>query len=119
MSWVNDRFYYSVGLLRHIAENYSLYDPDSSEFDWKHWQSAIEFKADFDTALKSLGRRRQKVIKATMKKISDDRDYDKSDYQLKREGFYSVGKFRYNSFVIMCRLLNGNDCKQCNKCGGE
>lgn len=105
-------FFYSIRLLKTIASNYDSYNPDSSEFDTQHWKEVIELKADFDRALKSLGAKRRRVIKAGMEaKTAEDIKEGKgiSNYRLRQQGFYAVGKFRNESFGMMCDFLNGGN----------
>ena len=83
-------------MLMVIADNYDLYDPESKDFNDKHWQESVEYKADFDRALAHLSKRQKRVVWAK------DDDY----YYLEKQGFYSVSEYRYTSFTEMAEYLN-------------
>ena len=100
--WVEDKdgisqYNYSPKMLMVIADNYSLYNPESEDFDTLHWQEAVEYKADFDRALSHLTHRQKRVIWAK------DDDY----YYLERLGYYNVASYRHLSFSQMAEYLNG------------
>ena len=123
MGWRDDKFYYSIKVLKTIAENYtSLYE--GLEFRSGHlivnpW-SLAEFKADFDVALLSIGKGRwtgnitrhkfkdyhysgrlQRIIIADIFGISD--------YELEGLGFYSIPRLRGYAYYLMVCSLNGID----------
>ena len=68
MPWHDDKFYYTSGLLRAIAENYTvLYDGLPRWYGelMNPWELA-EYKADFDQARSSLNRNYQQVVNAAL-----------------------------------------------------
>ena len=91
--WIGDEYYYSPKMLVMISANYSLYDPDSRDFNRRRWQEAIEYKADYDRAFCALSKRRQSVI-------------IEEDSKLERLGYYNIDYFRYASFNEMAEYLN-------------
>jgi hypothetical protein len=112
--WINDVFYYSVGMLKAIAFNYeSLYTdaPDGALF------YIAESKADFDRALDAIGRgkwrgltndnfgsyryfgRQQQIVIADI--------LDIKDYKLEGYGFYEIPQLRGQAYSKMMVFLNG------------
>ena len=83
-------------------------------------RSIAEYKADFDTALKGIGRGKltENINGSTFK---DFRHYGrlqqiiiavilgKTDYELEESGFYSVPRLRGYSFYLMKMFLNGDN----------
>ncbi len=60
MGWEYGKFYYTTALLRSIAENYAtIYEgfPLSWDTEETNPWSIAEYKADFDMALKGVGKR--------------------------------------------------------------
>jgi len=115
--WKGDEYHYSIGLLEGIAENYDTLYKEGIYFTTgkkgyhikpnRHIPiNIVEYKADFDTALKVLSRRQRRVIDAQIMGISDS--------QLEMEGFYNIGRFRWISYCDMARFLNGKPKRKNN-----
>jgi len=118
MAWVNDRFYYSIGILKRIAENYANLYSDAS---WGSLFLMAESKADFDRALSSIGRgkwsgivgyklkhykyfgRLQQVVIAFILGIKDK--------EMEKLGFQDVKGMRSKAFQRMRDKLNGRKIK--------
>ncbi len=121
--WNGDRFYYSVKILKAIAGSYSiLYDGlsfrETSEI--VNPISLAEYKADFDTALRGIGRGKwegdikgdfgdykgfgklQRVIIANILGIPDKG----------LTGFYDIPKLRSIGYHLMKAYLNGEECQR-------
>ncbi len=122
MPWVGDKFIYTVKLLKAIAEQY---DQIYEGFSFKGHTimnplSIIEYKSDFDMALKGIGKgswtghidgltfndfkyygRLQQIV------IGDI--YGISDYELMGLGFWNVSQMRGMAYYRMQCLLNGVD----------
>ena len=114
--WINDVFYYSIRLLKGIANSYeSLY------FD-AHTESLYEvalLKADFDRSLDNIGRgkwrglensnfgaykyygRQQQMVIADILQISD--------HKLEGYGFYQIPQLRGRAYMTMAEVLNGEE----------
>jgi len=112
MAWVNDRFYYSIGILKRIAENYIHLYHDAS---WKSLFALVEFKADFDRALDSIGKGKWTG------KVEDFRKYKyfgkkqqvviadilgMRDYELENWGISEARKLRHKAYKSMVKVLN-------------
>ena len=121
MGWQDETYFYSVKILRVIAENYtSVYD--GLEFRPGHlitnpWALA-EFRADFDVALQSIGKGRW-TGNINGHKFKDYYHYGRlqriviadifgmSDYALEGLGFYDIPRLRGYAYYLMCCVLNG------------
>ena len=136
MGWQGETYYYSVKILRVIAENYtSIYD--GLELRPGHlitnpWALA-EFRADFDVALQSIGKgkwtgnidgrkfkdyhyygRLQRIVIADIFGVTDS--------ELEGLGFYSIPRLRGYAYYLMVCSLNGIDKgngRHYNENGGE
>ena len=117
--WKDGQYYYSTRVLKSIAENYLTLD-DGLPLSWRveiynPWAIA-EFRADFDMALRGIGRgkwtgavqdfkyyrnfgRLQRIIIADILKI-DDRE-------LTRLRFYDIPRLRGYAYYLMRCFLNG------------
>ena len=104
-----------------IAENYTnLYDglPLSLRSEVTNLWALAEFKADFDMALKSIGKgewagkidkfkdykyygRLQQIVIADILGIDD--------YELEGMGFYDIPRLRGYAYYLMCKSLNEED----------
>ena len=119
MPWIEDRFYYTRGILKDIARCYDgIYGGLTindhyivNDFD------VAEFKADFDRALDELGRakwdgithcnfsqykyfdRKQRIIIAYILGL-------RSDDKLEAWGFWEARKYRYKVLNEMVSILN-------------
>ena len=122
MPWVSDTEYvYMPRTLDAIAQGYeSIYSHlDLGVHTVTSMDRLIEYKADFDIALSSIGRghwdglnesdfmtysdfgRWQRVIIARILGIDD--------YELQAYGFYQVPQARGAAYSSMCKILNGED----------
>lgn len=123
MGWVNDKFFYTKRLLRVIVQNYStIYDglPLSLSEEVTNPWALAEYKADFDMALKGIGKgewsgqisgcrfkefkgygRLQQIIIADILNI-DER-------QLVGLGFWDIPRLRGYAYYLMCQQLNGGN----------
>ena len=121
MAWRGDKFYYSIKMLKTIAENYtSLYEGlefRSGQLETNPWALA-EYKADFDIALQSIGKGRWT---GSISKFRDYRYYGRlqqiviadilgrQDFELRELGFYSIPRLRACAYSCMKESLNGKD----------
>jgi len=112
--WYKDKWFYSIGSLKAIAEWYS------GVYDYPVTNSIIELKADFDRALDSIGRgewnglesskftsykyfsKRQRVVIADILGI----------YDLEPYGFYDVRVLRHRAYKSMTEVLNRENVRQ-------
>ena len=121
MGWVNGKYIYSAGVLKAIAAHYvTIYDglPVSWKTEEYNLWSLAEYRADFDNALKAIGRgawhglpdgakfrdfnkfgRCQRVI------IGDILGID--DYELEMAGLRNVPQLRGYAYYLMRTVLNG------------
>jgi len=112
--WYKDKWFYSIGSLKAIAEWYS------GVYDYPVTNSIIELKADFDRALDSIGRgewnglesskftsykyfsKRQRVVIADILGIHDLESY----------GFYDVYVLRHRAYKAMTEILNRGNSEE-------
>ena len=101
MAWVNDRFFYSIRLLRSIAESYeNIYDGlEVGLYVETNGFRLAEYRADFDIARRQLGRRKRKFIELIV------RGYENGE--LEKRGYYEPEKFKRICFNEMRGILNG------------
>lgn len=121
MGWRDGKYYYSPGVLKAIAANYTtIYEglPVSWKTEEYNLWSLAEFKADFDMALRSIGKgkwtgdiqganfhsfirygRLQRIIIADIFGIDD--------YELGFQGFYNIPQCRGYGYYLMVKSLNG------------
>lgn len=103
MAWREGYYYYTVRLLRYIADNWNSLYTDGIEFSEERATTnpfdIAEFRADFDISLHSLSKRQRKVIEA-------DRD-GVSDNVLEQRGYWEIKKFRRQGYHLMKLYLNG------------
>jgi len=106
MPWVNEEFYYTVKLLKAIARWYSsIYEVALiGNYQVTNIFQLVEFKADFDMALKELGKcnsgKQQIIVMADVLGISD--------YRLRNWGLYRIQELREQAYNKMVTFLNGN-----------
>ncbi len=122
MGWRDGKYYYSSGVLKAIAANYAtIYEglPVSWRRDEYNLWSLAEFKADFDIALKAIGKghwtgnissskfrdflrfgRCQQVVIADIFGITDD--------ELLKLGLYNLPQLRGYAYYLMKTCLNGD-----------
>ena len=127
MPWIKDEFYYTVGTLKAVADWYDTvnsYDAYSNIYEVmmigdhqivNQW-SLMEFKADFDIALDSIGRGEWDGL--TSSDFGDYKQLGKQqrvviadiigvpDYQLESWGFYDIPQLRGNAYGRMLSFLN-------------
>ena len=121
MGWINDKYFYSTGALKSIAENYlRIYEglPLSWRTEIYNPWAIAEYKADFDRALRGIGKgkwdgeikdfkhyrnfgRCQRIIIAGILGISD--------VELMRMRFYNIPQLRGYAYYLMKMYLNGDD----------
>jgi len=103
MAWINNKYFYSVKLLRYIAENWDNLYEDGIEFNDESATcnsfSIAEFRADFCYGYKSLSKRMRYVVRADIEGISDR--------VLEQRGYYELGKFRRTAYHLIKEYLNG------------
>lgn len=120
MAWKDDTFYYSVKVLKTIAENYtSLYEGlefRSGQLIVNPWALA-EYKADFDMAMQSIGHGKWTGNLDTHK-FKDYHYYSRlqqiviadifgiKDWELESLGFYSIPSLRGYAYYLMVKHLN-------------
>lgn len=119
MPWINDTYYYTRGVVNAIVEWYCLlYDRQMviGTHQITHLFTLVEFKADFDMALDSIGRgewrepvnhnfnaykyfgKQQQVVIADILGIGDD--------ELMARGFYGIPQLRGDAYSRMLDALN-------------
>jgi len=119
MPWINDEYYYTRGILDAIVEWYCLlYDRQLiiGTYQITHLFTLVEFKADFDIALDSIGRgewrgledsrfnaykyfgKQQQIVIAGILGIQD--------YELERMGFYGIPRLRGDAYSRILDALN-------------
>jgi len=119
--WKGDEYYYGVGILKSIAENYKdIYEGIlfvSGHTMLNPW-SIAEFKGDFDTSLNAIGKghwtgdiegkefddfkrfgRLQRIVIADF--------YDIQEGELERLGFYQISRVKGLAYKWMANHLNG------------
>ena len=101
MAWVNDRFYYSIRLLRSICGSYeNIYDGlEVGLYVETNPFRLAEYRADFDLARRHLGRRKRKFIELIINGYENG--------ELIKRGFYEVERFKRICFNEMKIILNG------------
>ena len=119
MTWFNDVYYYSKGVLKAIAEQYSSIYEDGlllANHHINYLHIVAEFKADFDMALDAIGRgkwngslnpnfghyryygRLQQIIIAKILGLTD--------YYLTGLGFYDIPQLEGTAYFRMMEFLN-------------
>ena len=119
MPWVNDTYYYTRGVVSAIVEWYCLlYDRQLiiGPYQITHLFTLVEFKADFDIALDSIGRgdwrgvvdpnfkaykyfgKEQQVVIAGILGIGDN--------ELTARGFYQIPQLRGKAYSRILDALN-------------
>ncbi len=118
VGWRDGVFYYNKRLLKTIAENYcTIYDglPVFLGTEIMNPFSLAEYRADFDIALKGIGRghwtgqlmdykyyhnygKLQRIVIADILGISDS--------ELERLGFWGISQLRGFAYYSMTRVLN-------------
>ncbi len=97
------KYYYTVRLLRYLADNWDNLYQDGIEFNEEHATynpfEIAEFRADFDIALRYLGKRMRKVIEADRQGIPDN--------DLEQRGYWDLKQFRRSAYHRMKLYLNG------------
>ena len=100
--WKGDEYYYGVGTLRVIANNYEdIYEGISfllGSTVTNLWEIA-EYKADFDMSWKSLPARMRKIIEYDILNLTD--------HEIEMKGFYDVSKYKSMAYKEMAKKLNG------------
>jgi len=100
--WINDEYFYSVGTLRTVANNYeSFEDYESSEFIWglvARELELAEFHADFDMAWKALPWKMYCIVDYDIKGLDD--------HELEEKGFYNPEKYKKITYRRMAKYLN-------------
>ena len=120
MGWKEDRYFYSIRVLRTIAEYYAQLYINGIELRNDNITNSIvlaEFKADFDVSLDAMGRGRWRGIKSS--EFKDYRHFSRkqqivisdilglSDRELMSYGFYDIIKLRMTAYSKMKAYLNG------------
>jgi hypothetical protein len=99
MGWINDKYFYSVSLIKDIADNWgNLYDDWASDNGIDDF-SVAEHRADFCIAFKKLPRRMQTVIREYLRGTPDR--------VMEQRGYYEVKLLRDKAFRMMVNILNG------------
>ena len=101
MGWHKGKYYYSVWLIRYLAEHWdNLYDDGIGFEDYEDtnpW-SIAEYRADFSIAIKKVGRRMRKSIEEYIKGTPDR--------VMEMRGYYEVASLREKAYVAMVETLN-------------
>jgi hypothetical protein len=133
--WQGDKYEYSARELRAIAENYQevtmsvYFTRQEHEGGGVSYHPVLDFKIDFDRALDYIGRgkwdgdilftklgdryvpesKEYKVFRhfGRLQRIVIADIYWIDDYELEREGFYSIPRLRGYAYSQMARYLNG------------
>jgi len=119
MTWINDTYYYTRGVVDAIVTWYfSLYERQMiiGQYQITHLFTLVEFKADFDIALDSIGRgewrglpshdfnnykyfgKQQRVVIADILGVSDG--------ELTARGFYKIPQLRGDAYSRILDALN-------------
>jgi len=121
MPWNNDIYYYTQGIVNAIVEWYCLlYDRQMiiGTYQITHLFTLVEFKADFDIALDSIGRGEWRGL--TSHRFNDYRQFGRmqrviiasilgiKDYELRAFGFNDAKQLRYEARKRMLGILNKN-----------
>ena len=104
MGWRKGRYFYKVGLLRYLADNWdNLYidGVDMGEHTRTNPIEIAEWRADFEFALNKIGRRARTAIKEYIKGTED--------YVMEMRGYYEPRKLRNKGYHNMKILLNGGE----------
>lgn len=103
MAWRNGKYFYSVRLLRYLAENWNSLYTNGIEFNEENADynafSIAEHRASFKWALDSLSKRQRKVIEADREGINDN--------LLEQRGYWEIRKFKREAYHRMKEFLNG------------
>jgi len=100
--WINDEYFYSVGTLRTVANNYEsfeVYKPVA--FIWGLVTDEIElaeYVADFITAWKALPWKMSLIVGYDIKGLDD--------HELEEKGFYNPEKYKKITYRRMAKFLN-------------
>jgi len=126
MTWHNDTYYYSVGILKAIAEGYdSLYEDGLllANHHISYLQSIAEYKADFDMSLDYIGRGNWQGL--TSLNFRDYRHFGKlqrviiacilgiTNRSLEGWGFYDIPKLQGVAYFRMMEYLNSFERRPC------
>jgi len=121
MPWINDTYYYTRGIVNAIVEWYCLlYDRQMQigPYQITHLFTLVEFKADFDIALDSIGRGEWRGL--TSHNFNDYRQFGRmqrviiasilgiTDYELQSFGFNDAKQLRYEAYKRILGVLNEN-----------
>ncbi len=118
MVWVNDEYFYSVGVLKAIA---SWYDILSEVLMIGDYQITDQFalalyKADFDMALQAIGKENWRGLTSSI--FQDYSHFGRlqriviadilgiADYELQGLGFYDIPQLRGMAYYRMVEYLN-------------
>lgn len=116
MGWRNGQFFYTKRLLDAIALNYkSIYEglPLSWANEIYYLHDIVEYKVDFDCALKGIGRGNWRGLTST--KLKDYKGFGRAqqvviasilgipEYEL---DFWDILHFRSYAYYLMCQYLN-------------
>ena len=104
MGWRKGRYFYKVGLLRYLAENWdNLYidGVDIGEHTETKPIEIAEWRADFCVALDKIGKRARTAIKEYIKGTPD--------FVMEQRGYYDVEHLRNKGYHSMKVLLNGGE----------
>ena len=121
MPWINDTYYYTRSVVNAIVEwYYLLYDRQMiiGPYQITHLFTLVEFKADFDIALDSIGRGEWRGLKSH--NFNDYRQFGRmqrviiasilgiTDYELQAFGFNDAKQLRYEAHKRILGVLNEN-----------
>jgi len=100
--WINDEYFYSVGTLRTVANNYeSFEDYEPVAFIWglvTDKRDLGEYHADFITAWKALPWKMYCIVDYDIKGLDD--------HELEEKGFYNPEKYKKITYRRMAKFLN-------------
>jgi hypothetical protein len=121
MPWREGKYFYSAGVLKAIAAHYvTIYDglPVSWKTEEYNLLSLAEYRADFDVALRSIGRGKWVGLPVNAK-FKDFKKYGRcqrvvigdilgvDDYELEMSGLFNVPQLRGYAYYLMRTVLNG------------
>jgi len=102
MPWNRNRYYYTEYVLAKIAEAYPSIYENGIDFGFgnlvTHETAVVEFKADFDLAVKSLSPRKQRFIEMLVGGADS--------FDMEQGGYYNPALFVRMVFNEMVRFLN-------------
>ena len=118
MPWIEDEYFYTIGILKAIADWYKVIASVLmiGNYQIVNRYAIALFKADFDTALSSIGKGKWEGV--TGEKFTNYKRYGRmqriiiaqilgiADHELEGFGFYDIPKLRGLAYFRMLENLN-------------